>query len=182
MEKKHGGQRVPTCSNCGSTDMDSYTVRHCRVCKTNSWYGQPGIRKDADLIQAQEAQDANLQNRLKKQDASNAFTSSVPIDEFYETDHDQQPCNETSTAITSTEDAKSDNTVKKQDASNAFTANTNLSKKPENQLAAEHSIHTTAASCFVENRPMCRLCGPISHWSWSPTEQCRICPRCWTPE
>jgi hypothetical protein len=52
MENRHGGQREPRCPKCGSTNVDRYTVQNCRDCNTNAWYGQPGLRADADVTRA----------------------------------------------------------------------------------------------------------------------------------
>jgi len=55
MDKAHGGIRVKKCPGCGSENVDRYTVQYCRCCKTNAWYGQPGLRADANVKDAQSA-------------------------------------------------------------------------------------------------------------------------------
>jgi len=69
MEKLHGGKRIKKCPKCGSEDVDRYTVQYCRCCDENSWYGQPGLRNDADVVKAQRAQNTPLYKSGQKQDA-----------------------------------------------------------------------------------------------------------------
>jgi DNA-binding transcriptional regulator YhcF (GntR family) len=68
-DMKHGGKRVKTCKACGSDDIDSYTVDYCRSCGKVHWYGQPGIRSDADVvnpIQAVIAGQSEHESRLEE--------------------------------------------------------------------------------------------------------------------
>lgn len=60
MEKQAGGKRTPRCPRCGSENVDRYTVQYCRECNKNDWYGQPGLRKDADVAKAQHAENMPL--------------------------------------------------------------------------------------------------------------------------
>jgi uncharacterized C2H2 Zn-finger protein len=69
MAKLHGGKRIKKCPKCGSEDVDRYTVQYCRHCNKNAWYGQPGLRADADVTRAQQAENTSLYTSSKKQDA-----------------------------------------------------------------------------------------------------------------
>jgi len=53
MDNVHGGARTKKCPKCKSEDIDRYTVQYCRECQTTAWYGQPGIRSDANVLDAQ---------------------------------------------------------------------------------------------------------------------------------
>jgi hypothetical protein len=82
MEKTHGGKRIPRCpkADCQSTDVDRYTVQYCRACDTSAWYGQPGLRADADILAAKRAtslEGVMISGSVKKQDA---FALSQQID------------------------------------------------------------------------------------------------------
>ena len=79
MEKLHGGKRVKKCHKCGSEDVDRYTVQYCRQCDINAWYGQPGLRSDADVLRAQRAPNTPLYKSGQKQDA------------FENTEHEPDP-------------------------------------------------------------------------------------------
>ena len=62
MENNHGGKREKRCHNpsCQSNNVDRYTVQYCRDCQQNEWYSQPGTRNDANVQDAQQAQNMPL--------------------------------------------------------------------------------------------------------------------------
>lgn len=69
MEKTHGGKRTPQCPQCGSDNVDRYTVQYCRHCNENDWYVQPGTRSDAPYELAQAATNRAVYGKGQKQDA-----------------------------------------------------------------------------------------------------------------
>jgi len=50
-----GGGRVKTCRDCGSDDMDDYGLEYCRSCKKAHIRFLPGIRSDANILEAVQA-------------------------------------------------------------------------------------------------------------------------------
>jgi putative DNA primase/helicase len=70
---KQGGGREKRCANpaCRSENMDSYTVLYCRDCQRAGWYGQVGLRKDANVRDAMKAagrNDAHIDTELKHEE------------------------------------------------------------------------------------------------------------------
>jgi hypothetical protein len=57
MENNHGGQRAKVCHkpDCRSNNVDRYTLQYCRDCAGTEWYGQPGLRNDADVEEAKKS-------------------------------------------------------------------------------------------------------------------------------
>jgi hypothetical protein len=242
MEKRHGGARERRCPHCGSTDVDRYTVQHCRHCHTNAWYGQPGLRADANVLDAQKAQNHMIHSAIapadetdKKQDAFGPSASFAPdepdpiavsnrlevmIDQTEERINSQgqkqdafggqddefadrcdcgaevwrysatgmpycEPCWHT-THLSAGGAAPLPTTERE-----VFTPLDDQGEAPitagnvaSAQLAAEHSpSHSHGKLPEMElHRPVCRHCGPIPQWIWSPVDQARICPKCYSPQ
>lgn len=174
MEKLHGGKRVKKCPKCGSEDVDRYTVQYCRCCDENSWYGQPGLRNDADVVKAQRAQHTPLYKSGQKQDAftdsehePDPLALSERIDKALDATQHQAarardratPTQEAPAPCDSPNDELPASTVttqvaapQKQDAFEQETA----------QLATEHLPHSYNGKLLVMEMPVTRCCARMA--------------------
>lgn len=208
MANTHGGARVKKCSKCGSEDVDRYTVQYCRHCDENSWYGQPGLRADADVRLAQNASNTPLYKSGKKQDAFEDDERDLPEEPSISSISSRL---DQALAAAQHQTARAKERAQKQDA---FDQAAGISSAPagaplppdQDQLEAEHTCKTSAASCYgpmIQNVTVCqtlirlnkdgtpahgldkvvssRSCGS-TQWQWSDSDQRRVCAKCWTPQ
>ena len=173
MEKRHGGARVRKCPKCGSEDVDRYTVQYCRCCDENAWYGQPGLRADADVIRAQNAQNTMTHERLRKQDAFE--------------DREQDQAHHILPDQAQSDERLNSQPPKKQDAFERLNSDDQAAHISPAQLATEHtsnSNHGKLQSSFGSmemNDPRCRMCGS-RHQIYDESISERVCAECWTPQ
>jgi hypothetical protein len=200
MEKLHGGKRVKRCPGCGSEDVDRYTVQYCRCCQKAAWYGQPGLRADADVLDAQNAVAAMTHKALVKQDAFEDTAADQPTD-CPPVPADLPPISPASTA-----------TIEKQDAFEKSSDQAHHILPEEKHLATEHTytnhgkLQQPPTPPVVKERVVVcnavtflnaaggaaramvnghaekivgeKVCGS-TRWTWVGNQA--VCAECWTP-